>query len=185
MAKKKITALVYTEGKFGKGYREILDTDNPNLYSRGKYPTKITAEDLPEDYIRIHSRVLWYMHGYIKTSGIVDMAYKARKINHMFKDDYLYISYKEKLVPEVGRWGFLEYTNYDIAVCGNSIVPIVLAAEKYSGFDATEIRKQIEDKRIWFRDNQPDDYKHEVGFDEDIFDHYIRNKYVDDKLIPS
>ena len=180
---KKITSLIYTEGKFGKGFREIVDTENPNLYSWGKYPTKITAKDLPEDYIKIHSRVLWYMYGYLKTSGIVDMAYKARKINHMFKDDYLYISYKEKLKQETGYLGFPEYTNEDIAICGNSIIPIILAAEKYSNFDATEIKKQIEDKRVWFRDNKPDDYKHEVGVDEELFSYYIRKGYVEPRLI--
>ena len=30
---KRIGADVYTQGKFGKGLREIVDTDNPLLYS--------------------------------------------------------------------------------------------------------------------------------------------------------
>lgn len=50
--KKRINSLIYTFGKFGKGWREILDTDNPNLYSHGRYPTKITADDLPKDYLK-------------------------------------------------------------------------------------------------------------------------------------
>lgn len=62
---KRIGANVYTQGKFGKGLREIVDTDNPLLYSDGIYPTKLTAADLPEDYIKIHSRVIWYMKGYL------------------------------------------------------------------------------------------------------------------------
>lgn len=90
----KARALFYTQGKFGKLFRQILDTENEYLYSRGHYPTKIKKEDLPEDYIEFRSRVIWYMTGYLKTSGIVDIGYKALKINHLFKDDYLYISYK-------------------------------------------------------------------------------------------
>lgn len=44
---KRIGADVYTIGKFGKGLRETLDTENPLLYSDGRYPTKLSAEDLP------------------------------------------------------------------------------------------------------------------------------------------
>ena len=90
---KRIGANVYTQGKFGKGLREIVDTDNLLLYSDGRYPTKLTAADLPEDYIKIHSRVIWYMKGYLRTSGIVDMMYRWVRENHLFKDDYIYISY--------------------------------------------------------------------------------------------
>lgn len=102
---KRITAEFYTRGKFGKRLRETLDTGNPFLYSKGRYPTKITSEDLPEDYIEIHSRSIWYMTGYLKTSGIVDIGYTWIKENHLFKDDYIYISYKEKLRIEPDEGG--------------------------------------------------------------------------------
>ena len=81
---KRIRSYIYTQGKFGKGFRETLDTENKFLYSHGLYPTKITAGDLPEDYFKIHSRVIWYMTGYLKTSGIVDIQYRWTKINHLF-----------------------------------------------------------------------------------------------------
>ena len=51
--KPRINSFIYTYGKFGKGLRETLDTENKFLYSHGRYPTKIVAEDLPEDYIKI------------------------------------------------------------------------------------------------------------------------------------
>ena len=73
--KKRISSYFYTHGKFGRRWREIVDTDNPFLYSHGRYLTKITPADLPEDYIKIHSRSIWYMSGYLKTSGVVDMYY--------------------------------------------------------------------------------------------------------------
>ncbi|MCR4611237.1 MAG: hypothetical protein K5644_04995 [Lachnospiraceae bacterium] len=176
--KKRIKSTIYTEGKFGKGWREICDIDNPYLYSHGRYPTKITAADLPEDYLRIHSRVIWYMYGYIKTSGIVDMGYTWMKENHLFKDDYIFISYKEKLKTKVDKWGFKDYINYDLCVCGNDIIKIVLAAEKYSDVDTSEVRKEIEKKRIWLRDNEPEEYDRMVGEDEDIFILWKKKGYI-------
>ncbi len=181
--RKRIHANVYTHGKFGKHWREIVDTDNPFLYSGGIYPTKITEADLPEDYIDIHSRVLWYMKGHLKTSGIVDMGYTYCKENHLFKDDFVYISYHDKLETETNGWRFIKYTNYDICVCGNDIVDIVLAAEKYSGFDTSEVRKKIEEKRIWLRDNEPDFYEQFVEEDENIFDLWKRKGFISQKLM--
>lgn len=180
---KRIHALVYTHGKFGKSLREILDTDNPLLYSGGVYPTKITELDLPEDYIDIQSRVIWYMKGHLKTSGIVDMEYTYSRVNHLFKDDFIYLSYHDKLQTETDKWGFTHYTNYDVCVCGNDIVDIVLAAEIYSGFDTSEIRRKIEEKRIWLRDNHPDDYEQFVKEDEDIFDLWKRKGYIPQRLM--
>lgn len=101
----------------------------------------------------------------------------------MFKDDYLTFSCKEKLRKETGTCGFTRYVNYDISICGNSIVDIVLAAEIYSDYDTTEIRRQIEEKRIWFRDKYIDSYNVEVRFDEDIFEHYRQNKYIPQRLL--
>jgi len=176
--KKRINSVIYTKGKFGKGWREICDIDNHYLYSQGRYLTKITAEDLPEDYLKIHSRVIWYMQGYLKTSGIVDMKYTWMKENHLFKDDYIYISYKEQLQAEVNSWGHINYTNYDVCVCGNDIVDIVLAAEKYSEFDTTEVRAEIEKKRVWLRDNEPEEYARAVGEDEDIFILWKKKGYI-------
>ena len=98
--RKRIGANVYTQGKFGKGLREIVDTDNPLLYSDGRYPTKLTAADLPEDYIKIHSRVIRYMKGYLTFVCLGDVGdasfvkkIRARKKilllgNHDKKKDY-------------------------------------------------------------------------------------------------
>ena len=180
---KRITAEFYTRGKFGKRQREKLDTGNPFLYSKGRYPTKITSEDLPEDYIEIHSRSIWYMTGYLKTSGIVDIGYTWIKENHLFKDDYIYISYKEKLRIEPDEWGLKRYANYDVCICGNDIINIVLAAEKYSHCDTSFARSEIEKKRIWLRDNEPEEYARMVGEDRDIFELWIDRGYIDPKLL--
>ena len=184
MTRKRIAANLYTCGRFGKGWRETLDRDNPYLYSGGRYPTKIIADDLPEDYIRIHSRFTWYMTGYLRTSGIVDMAYAWVKENHLFKDDRIYLSYSEPLRSERDRWGFNDIVNYDICICGRDIVDIVLAAEKYSGFDTSHVRVEIEAKRVWLRDNEPEEYERAVGTDRDIFELWIEKGYIDQKLLP-
>lgn len=61
---KRIKVICYTKGHFGKGFREIVDTDNEYLYFMGTYPTKLKKRDLPEDYIEFKSRVIWYMTDY-------------------------------------------------------------------------------------------------------------------------
>ena len=178
---KKVGAYFYTIGKFGKGYRQAINTDSPYLYSSGIYPTKLTASDLPDDYIPIHSRVIWYMRGFLRTSGITDMKYTYVKENHIIKDDYLYISYhgKIKRVDETeGIFRIIDYIDYDFCICGNDIVDIVLAAEKYSGFDTTVVRGGIEEKRVWLRDNEPDYYKSCVGEDVDIFTLWRKRGYA-------
>lgn len=180
---KRIASELYTCGKFGKRWRETLDTSNPFLYSKGRYPTKIRPEDLPEDYIKIRSRSIWYMTGFLKTSGIIDIGYRWAKVNHLFKDDYVYISYGEKLRAETNEWGFTDYVNYDICICGNDIIDIVLAAERYSNYDTSHVRAEIEKKRIWLRDNEPEEYARAVGEDRNIFDLWIEKGYIEKKLL--
>lgn len=171
--RKRFNSPLYTEGRFGKRLRETRDEDNQYLYSKGIYPTKIKKEELPEDYIRIMSRTHWYLWGYLKTSGIVDMKYEMCKINHLFKDDYLYISYHEPLRKEQITRGYSDYVNDDVCICGSDIIPVVLAVEKYSGYDISEIKQQIEVKRIWYKENCYDDYYRQFGDkDVDLFEIY-------------
>lgn len=175
---KRIGANVYTQGKFGKRPRETLDTENSFLYSDGRYPTKLTAKDLPEDYIEIHSRVIWYMKGYLRTAGITDLKYRWVKENHLFKDDYIYVSYHGPLREVTNHWGVKDYEDYDVCVCGNDIVDIVLAAEKYSGFDTSDVRAEIEKKRVWLRDNEPEYYKDCRRDDREIFEQWKEKGYI-------
>ena len=74
--------------------------------------------------------------------------------------------------------GGKDIEDYDVCVCGNDIVNIVLAAEKYSGFDTSEVRAEIEKKRVWLRDNEPDYYKECRLEDRDIFEQWIEKGYV-------
>lgn len=70
------------------------------------------------------------MTGFLKTSEIVDIQYKMAKLNHLFKDDYIYISYKEKLKKETDEFGYDHYTNYDACFCGPDILDIAHAEKR-------------------------------------------------------
>ncbi len=177
--RKQLRSNWYTEGKFGEKYREILDTNNKYLYSQGRYHTKIKKEDLTEDYIKFKSRAIWYMTGYIRTSGVVDIGYTYIKENHLFKDDYLYISYKEKLKFEENKLGTLQYVNYDMSICGNSIIPILLAIEVNSNVDINIVKEKIYEKVEWYKNNYKEDYIRQFGNENtDIFEYYneLQNK---------
>ena len=64
----------YTKGKFDrKNWRNTIDTENEFLYSKGRYPTKIRKENLPNDYAEFRSRTIWYMTGFVKTSNVKDI----------------------------------------------------------------------------------------------------------------
>lgn len=171
---KRISSLLYTKGRYGKGYRETIDTDNENLYSFGRYPTKIKKEDLPKEYIEFKSRAIWYMTGYLKTSDVKDVYYIYVKQNHLFKDDYLHISYKDKLIIEKTDYGSETCGNYDVCICGSDIIPILFEIEKNSHIDTTKARNKIIEKFEWWKKNEEEEYKR--WFKEkdvnDIFEYY-------------
>lgn len=48
--------------------------------------------------------------------------------NHMFKDDFIFISYGEKLRKKSGGCCFDRYADCDIRVCGWDIIRVVLAS---------------------------------------------------------
>ena len=60
---------------------------------------------------------------------------------------------------------------------------IVLAAERFSNCDTSHVRAEIEKKRIWLRDNEPEEYARAVGEDRNIFDLWIEKGYIEKKLL--
>ena len=103
-------------------------------------------EDLPQDYIKFKSRVIWYMTGCLKTSNVKDVYYIYVKHNQLFKDDYLYISYNDILKIEKTDYGNEKCENYDFCVCGGDIIPILFEIEKNSQVDTTIARNRITEK---------------------------------------
>ena len=74
----------------------ILNCHN-YLFSQGRYSKKITANDFPAWFVK----VLYYRHpGYLSAKRVVSLLYQQNYVfNHMFKDDFLYISYDKPIVP--------------------------------------------------------------------------------------
>ncbi len=170
---KKIKAFFYTKGHFGKRIREILDTENKFLYSRGIYPTKILETDLPEYYCKIHSRSIWYMEGFVRTAGVKYIEYSFIDENHLFKDDYIYISYSKPIRFETNPWGHLDYLDYDICISGNDIIPLLFFIEKYSpDVETSHVRQKILKKYQLYREHYPEDFKRSFSDDTDIFEYY-------------
>ena len=133
-----------------KRYRYVKD-ENGYLYADGIYPTRIKPEDLPEWYV--YGRYL-KCFGYLSAKGVRHMIYRPNMVfNHMFKDD-----------------SFEHYTGYDIAIGGVYIVSFLKAAEQYSGYDISEFKVQIEEKRLWLKNAFPEDYKHEAPADRPYFE---------------
>ena len=143
-------------------YYEVAD---PYLLSGGRYKTKIKPEDMPPWYLS--GSYYGYRDGYIRTKGISRLFYRPNLFtNHMFKDDFLFVQYKDvKPCREpVDNFCPIPYNEY---VWGWNIPRFLIWAEKYSGYDTSEIKQQIRAKQDWFRLTYPDDYAREV-FNRDI-----------------
>ena len=110
------------------------------------HPTKLTPEDLPDDYILLSN---YKKHGYIRTSGVRSVIYKPSSFhNHTFKDDFLFISYSVELGEFVA--GFEEKSTFDLCdeyIFGNDIIDFIAAMDKYSpDIDTSLIKKQMVDQ---------------------------------------
>ncbi len=159
MRKKRLNSKLYFLEKWSTQGRRIgtVKGKDGSLFS-GVYPTKIYPEDLPEWYIygRYYKRF-----GYISTKGVVDLLYVPNKFtNHFLKDDFLYISYKEKIItiePE-DKWSFERYNGYDHVVHGSEILDFLKGARQYSDYDIMPIVEQLRQKKVWLRENYPDEF---------------------------
>ena len=149
-----------------KHYKYVRD-ENGYLYANGIYPTRIKPEELPEWYV--YGRYL-KCFGYLSAKGVKYMIYTPNMVfNHMFKDDTLYISYDQQIMP-ADSGSFERYKGYDIAIGGGYIVSFLKAAEQYSEYDISGFKVQIEEKRLWFKQAFPEDYQHEVSADKPYFE---------------
>jgi len=158
MGKKKINATLYMKSKIVFVKRELTVKSDPNgyLYAYGKYPTKILPEDLPEWFIYGY---MYKRHGYISAKGVKHLCYIPNYFvdNHLHKYDTLYISYDKEIEPYKTEHGSIWYKGYDNAVGSHLIVEFVRAVGKYSDYDVSDIIKEIEKKREWYYEKNPND----------------------------
>jgi len=169
MRKKKLANMYLTyKHRWDKKRRGFVIVEDPDgyLFSGGIFPTRIRAEDLPEWYVFGY---MYKCHGYLSAKGVKYLKYRASHYsNHMFKDDFLYISYDQP-ITEAGDSSFSYYVS-DECIYGGLIITFLEAVEKYSDIDLTEIKAAIEEKRLWLKAKYPDDYAREVGEDRPYFE---------------
>ena len=149
MSMKRICAKLYMETHRTRHNRKFLYEQHPEgyLYSGGRFPTKIKSEDLPPWYVQ--------SYGYISARGVKHLLYKPDYTveNHLHKYDALFISYDAEITPVELSNGFHWYTGYDHVLDGPIIQRFINAAAQYSGYDITEISKQIEEKQKWYQEH--------------------------------
>ena len=163
MAKKRITAPFYTETKIGiKNWLKNTKTSEGYLYSKGEYKTKITAEDLPEHYIQ---GWIFKAQGYISVFGIKDIVYYANyHINHLHKDDHLYISFNKPITQEVDNRGHIWYHDYDAVLWEYMIVDFIRAVRKYQSYDIELIADEVKRKEAFYREKYPEECKGRIDW---------------------
>jgi len=160
MSKKRIRANLYMESKIvfkRKEWRHIVISDPEGyLFAHGRYLTKILPTDLPEWYVYGY---LYKRHGYISSKGVKHLLYVPNYTfdNHLHKDDTLFVSYSEKIEPYKTEYGSIWYKGYDEVFGGHLIMEFTKAAEKHSGYDVSDILKEIQRKRAWYYERNPQD----------------------------
>lgn len=154
--KRKPTATLYTHIRFHNRLRE--DTRNPDgyLYAYGHYRTKIFPSELPEWYVRGY---MYKTQGYMSAKGVKYLVYEPNYTvdNHLYKYDKLFISYDEPIKPTVSKNGYEWFDGYKYVLDGPTMVDFIDAAEKYSNYDVSEIRKELEKKKAWYYERNPKD----------------------------
>lgn len=160
----KINANFYTVAQTPtlKTFDRIREADPERyLFSKGRYKTKIRTEDLPEYFIE---GVYYRTHGFMSAKGVKQVVYHPNMwVNHMFKDDYLYVSYDKEIETIKTKMGYIDFKNHDYVIRGWSIINFLKGIEKYSNYDISFIKEQIELKRKTFEENHPEFYKLEVS----------------------
>lgn len=147
------------KGQFVKDENENISYKyDEYLYSKGIYKTKIKPENLPEHYLKISMRG---NNGFVNTKGVVAMIYKPNMwINHLLRDDKLYVSYKNKIIKDTSSQ-YEEFEGYDHIIYGYDILYFLQAAEIYSNYNLDEIKEVLEEKRNIFKKKHPNEYKRE------------------------
>lgn len=157
--KKRIASTLYMESRILHRPLRIETDPDGHLFSDGRYRTKIYASDLPEHFIYGY---LYKRHGFISAAGVKHLLYVPDYIfNHRHKYDTLYISYDEPIRQDAGDHGLKLYDGYKHAVSGALIIDFVDAAEKYSGYDVSDIRRELKRKSDWFDEKYGKEHLHE------------------------
>lgn len=160
------TVKLYSKYKYIFGEKMAL-VEGDGLFAHGTEPTNIQPEDLPAHFVNTG----WNTVRYIDALGVVDLKYEPNMwINHLLKDDYLYVSYGQKITIEEREDSFKhvskDYKNYDVAISGYGIIDFLKAVEA-TGFNIDELKDQLEKKRLHFKEKHP--FEYEMGSKKPFF----------------
>lgn len=161
----KIRSKLYMETRLHYANHKLQFEKDPDgyLFSRGRYPTKIKASDLPEHFVYGY---LYKRHGYISAQGVKHLKYVPdyTVTNHLFKYDSLFISYDSEIVPAEANDSLL-CSGYDYVISGPIIEDFVRAVGLHSDYDIASVLEGIESKKAWFRENNDEEMnqKNDIG----------------------
>lgn len=158
MRQKTLKYNFYMKGKFGNLFsREILNKDCEFLYGDGRRKTNIKEVDMPESYIKLHSKAFCYTEGFVNAKGIKHVYCKCIYNNHRRKDDSLYISYDKVIEVEKDNYGFDNVKNWDYHLCGNCIDIMIDAIAKFSPeCDISMAMRELAKKDEFLKKNYPE-----------------------------
>ena len=147
-SRKRAKAPLYMTSPIGRRFNEDNPDPEGHLLAYGRYRTKIHEADLPEWYV---GGYMYKRHGYMSAKGVKHLFYKPDyHFNHLYKYDYLFISYDKEIVPTQSEEGFSWYDGYDYCLSGLIIPEFVSAVKAHSGLNVSGIEKEIEKKRKWY-----------------------------------
>lgn len=157
----RIKSTLYMESYYNIRKGKTVQDPDGYLLSKGIYRTKLRPADLPEWYIE---GCMYSGQGYICAKGVKHLVYDPNYTftNHLFKDDYLFISYDQEITPVKTDLGTSWFEGYDHMLRGWMLVHFIEAVKKYSDFDTTAIEQEIERKKAWYIANNPPEERYEL-----------------------
>lgn len=170
---KELTGRFYSETK-RYGFNEPEEAPKGYFFDTQGRLVQLSEEDIPEwySYVRVNR-----IFGYLDAKHVKYLVYSPNYIiNHIYKDDYLYVSYKTPIVinteyyestpmydykvPEPQEKRQYVYTGYQHLIWGPDIVTFAKAVKQYGSIaDIDDILARMEDKPGWFREHFPEEAK--------------------------
>ena len=152
---------------------EIISAPEGCFFTAGGKVVRLTKEEIPEWYIYVRT---YRIFGYLDSKNVKYLVYSPNYVtNHLYKDDFLYVSYKKPIVidedyyknsalhfemPVEDGKRQLFYTGYDFLMWGPDVVSFARGVKKYGNIDNIgDILARMEDKPRWFRENFPEEAK--------------------------
>ena len=124
---------------------KVIDENN-YLFAKGIYKTKILEDDLPNYFVKLYFGL---KNNYISVKDIKDILYEPNYFTeHMYKDDFLYISYDKPIIKNKTN---NHYMNYEIFIYGIAIDSFIKIVKESNTYDVKSIENELNRKREWYK----------------------------------